>query len=245
MSSIPKPSLPHNLGKRQAPQETNIVHVTVTAADTVIYTHTATSYSYIPSYSTITNAPTSSSSTLSNNRPSQNKNPAGINKGAIIGGVVGGVVLIALIALVFLLRRRSRRKKGVARQPQCGYIDDTDPYYQGAGGGGVGGMTSSSVPAPRHLVAPPLEDGQKYYHHEGGYYDDIATPNNVFPKAAYYSADNSVDTLTSGEVPPNYAQFRQVPNQVDNPVTTVTPVMSERHVPHLKETIEEPPHSRD
>lgn len=150
------------------------------------------------------------------------------------------------IALVFLLRRRSRKKKGVVQQPQCGYIDDTDPYYQGAGGThGGGGMTSSSVPAPRHLVAPPLEDGQKYYHHEGGYYDDMATPNNVYPKAAYYSADTSVDTLISVEIPPNYGQFRQVPNQVDNPVTTVTPVVSERHVPHLKETIEEPPHSRD
>lgn len=135
--------------------------------------------------------------------------------------------------------RRSRKRKGVQQQQQCGYIDDHDPYYQGAGSG----MTSS-VPAPRHLVAPP-EDGQKLFNHNGGYYDDIAAPYNTYPKTAYYSAATSADSLPSFEGPPNYAPFRQIPNQVDNPVTTVTPVVSERHVPHLKEPIQEPPHSRD
>lgn len=138
------------------------------------------------------------------------------------------------IALGFLCMRRSKKKKGVQRQPQCGYIDDTDLYYQGA----VGDMTSS-VPAPRHLVAPP-EDGQKFYHHEGGYYGDTATSNNLYPKTAYYPTNTSSDSLASAEVPPNYVPYRQVPNQVDNPVT-----VSERHVPHLKDPIEEPPHSRD
>lgn len=135
--------------------------------------------------------------------------------------------------------RRSRKRKGVQQQQQCGYIDDNDSYYQGADG-----EMTSSVPAPRHLVAPP-EDGQKYYHHEGGYYDDIVTPNNVYPKTAYYPTDTSADSLPSIDGPPNYVPFRQIPNQVDNSVTTVTPVVSERHVPHLKEPIEEPPHSRD
>lgn len=97
--------------QRQAPVTNSIVHITITEAGTVIYTQTATSYSYIPSYSTI--PPGASSSSSSNNGINNGNNSSssdggsngksGINLGAIIGGVVGGVAFIALIGKVGLL----------------------------------------------------------------------------------------------------------------------------------------------
>lgn len=92
---VSKPT--QNLHKRQAqPTTESVVHVTVTASGTVIYTQTATSYSYIPSYSAIT---PSSTPNNGNGQPSNNNNDSSshTNIGAIVGGVVGGVAGIALI----------------------------------------------------------------------------------------------------------------------------------------------------
>lgn len=108
----------------------------------------------------------------------------------------------------------------------------------------------------------------KYYQHDGGYYDDIVPPppNNSFPKGAYYSTTDSVtsDSLPSTTVDNSFSSqsyalnggFRNVPNEVDNlPPTTLnvanqegiptTATTEERHVPHLRETFEEPPHSKE
>ncbi|GAA5799762.1 hypothetical protein HPULCUR_005179 [Helicostylum pulchrum] len=88
--------------KRQVEQPTSVVHVTITASGTVVYTHTATSYSFIPSYSTITTAPTATSTHngthpgTSDSNPSSSSSP---NLGAIIGGAIGGVAFIALIGI--------------------------------------------------------------------------------------------------------------------------------------------------
>lgn len=132
---------------------------------------------------------------------------------------------------------------------------------------------TSSLPAPRHLVAPFAGLGtnregdgseSKYYQHDGGYYDDIVPPSNLYPKSGFYSTTDSVtsDSLPSTTVDNSYYSsqnyslgggIRHVPNEVDRPVYTttngvppVTPLTTEeRHVPHLKENIEEPPHSKD
>ncbi|KAG2237751.1 hypothetical protein BDF21DRAFT_416845 [Thamnidium elegans] len=221
--------------KRQVQQQpTSVVHVTITAAGTVVYTHTATSYSFIPSYSTIT--PTASSTynetnpgTPDSNQSSSSSSP---NLGAIIGGAVGGVAFIALIGLAFLFMRRSKKKR-TSLPPPGGYIDDTDSYYQ------RGADMTSSVPAPRHLVAPLSNGGNesKYFQHDGGYYDDMISspPGNYATNPTYYSTTNST---TSDSSPPTtvdgHTSFRRISNL--NP---------ERHVPHLKDRIEEPPHSKD
>lgn len=272
-----------NIIKRQQPSD-SVVHVTITAAGTVIYTHTATSYSYVPTYSTITGNNSSSSNNGSNGNSTgkPNDNNSNGSLGAIIGGVVGGVAFIALIGLLFFLLRKSKKKKRVLQQYDGGYVEDSGSYFRGAGGrGSVGGVPSaglgmtSSLPAPRHLVAPFAGLGtnregdgseSKYYQHDGGYYDDVVPPSNPYPKSGFYSTTDSVtsDSLPSTTVDNSYYSsqnyqlgggFRHVPNEVDRSVSTATaasgipPVMplatEERHVPHLKENIEEPPHSKE
>lgn len=96
--------------KRQA-QATSVVHITITAAGTVVYTQTATSYSYVASYSPVTGSgstayPTNDNTNGNNNSSNQSggaqaghdgEGGGGVNTGAIVGGVVGGVAFIALI----------------------------------------------------------------------------------------------------------------------------------------------------
>lgn len=123
-----------------------------------------------------------------------------------------------------------------------------------------------------HLAADNREgDGRdsKYYLHDGGgYYEDTTMVSPIY--APYYSNSNSVAASDSspsttvennGYSSPTFATFnnrgRHVPNEVDNSTTTTNnynnvPVAAaaekekeERHVPHLKETMEEPPHSKD
>jgi hypothetical protein len=74
----------------------SVVHITITQVGTVVYTHTATSYSYVPTYSTVSQVDSSNNPT---SIPSSN-NTSGdeVNMNAIIGGAVGGG--FALIALV-------------------------------------------------------------------------------------------------------------------------------------------------
>ncbi|KAI8090170.1 uncharacterized protein B0P05DRAFT_529631 [Gilbertella persicaria] len=253
----------HVYNKRQQATE-SVVHVTVTAAGTVVYTYTATSYSYVPSYSTIsetgrptTNAGQNNGNTSSNDSTNGN---SGTNVGAIVGGVVGGLALIALIALgFFFLRRRSQKRK---REKQKNELidDDDDSYYRGHGRqpstataletGAVAGMTSLDSPAPRHLVAPLQHLGDngresKYFQNEGGYYEDVVAP---YPTtAAYYSGNNSVasDSLPSTAVDNSTygGGVRHVPNEADY---LVSPNNTARHVPHLKDNhAQEPPHSKD
>lgn len=104
--------IPSQHVKRQA-QATSVVHITITAAGTVVYTQTATSYSYVASYSPVTGSDSTAyptnNDTNNNNNNSSNQSGAGgsqtgggggtggVNTGAIVGGVVGGVALIALI----------------------------------------------------------------------------------------------------------------------------------------------------
>lgn len=200
----------------------------------------------------MTSTPTSNTNNNGTNHPpidpqNQDTKP---NLGAIIGGVVGGIAFIALIGkvpfffyiythtpielffsiigLVFLYRRRSKKKKNRLPQPG-GYIDDTNSYYQP---GGID-MTSSS-PAPRHLVAPLVSD----YYNKPEYYEDTMSPA-VYPNPAYYSTTNSLtsDSLPSTTLDGYSTQpFRQVPHLAST---------EERHVPHLKEHKVEPPHTKD
>ncbi|CEP17663.1 hypothetical protein [Parasitella parasitica] len=270
MNHILSPTKVIPIAKRQA-DATSVVHITITAAGTVVYTQTATSYSYVPSYSTVTG----SDSTLrptnngSNNNNSNNQSGAdhsssgesdGVNIGAIVGGVVGGVAFVALIGLVFFLMRRSQKRK---REQQKNDLinDDDDSYYRGhqrhasavADGADITGMSSLS-PAPRHLVAPLNHLGEregdgresKHFQDGGGYYDDVVT--NPYMQQTFYSGNNSVaasDSLPSTTVEPYSATgFRQVPNEVDHG----TAAGEERHVPHLKDNDAaniEPPHTRD
>lgn len=108
----------------------------------------------------------------------------------------------------------------------------------------------------------------------GGYYDDVSPyQKSAAVAGTYYNSTNTnnsnsvagSDSLPSttvdngGYISPVFGTFndgRHVPNEVDNSTTTIsnnafyntfrspTPP-EERHVPHLKETIEEPPHSKD
>ncbi|OAD00382.1 hypothetical protein MUCCIDRAFT_157046 [Mucor lusitanicus CBS 277.49] len=191
--------IPSQHVKRQA-QATSVVHITITAAGTVVYTQTATSYSYVASYSPVTGSDSTAyptnNDTNNNNNNSSNQSGAGgsqtgggggtggVNTGAIVGGVVGGVALIALIGLGFFLMRRSQKRK---REKQKNELidDDDDSYYrghqrhastaamEGAGAGaGATGMTSLS-PAPRHLVAPLNHLGEREGDgRESKYYQD-------------------------------------------------------------------------
>ncbi|GAN11342.1 hypothetical protein MAM1_0554d10901 [Mucor ambiguus] len=213
-------AMPSQHIKRQA-QATSVVHITITAAGTVVYTQTATSYSYVASYSPVTGSDSAASPTNNdtNNSNSNSGNQSGagggsqaghdggggVNTGAIVGGVVGGVAFIALIGLGFFLMRRSQKRK---REKQKNDLidDDDDSYYRGhqrhastvMEGAGATGMTSLS-PAPRHLVAPLNHLGEregdgresKYYQDGGGYYDDIA-PTSPYPHQTFYSGSNSV-----------------------------------------------------
>ncbi|KAI8639484.1 hypothetical protein BD408DRAFT_421376 [Parasitella parasitica] len=271
MNRVLSPTKPVSIAKRQA-DATSVVHITITAAGTVVYTQTATSYSYVPSYSSV---PGSDSTLYPTNKGTNNNNNSNdqsgadhsgsggdgeVNIGAIVGGVVGGVAFIALIGLVFFFMRRSQKRK---REQQKNDLvnDDDDSYYRGhqrhssAGieGAGATGITSLS-PAPRHLVAPLAHIGEregdgresKHYQDGGGYYDDVVT--TIYPQQAFYSGNDSVaasDSLSSPTVEPYSATgFRQVPNEVDNG----TAASNARHVPHLKDsdaTTVEPPHSRD
>lgn len=100
--------------KRQAAG--SVVHVTITEAGTVIYTHTATSYSYVPTYSTISepgnnNNGSSASNNGSGNSSGGNDGRSGINIGAVVGGVVGGVAFIALIGKLSFLTHRYKPKE--------------------------------------------------------------------------------------------------------------------------------------
>ncbi|KAI9361466.1 hypothetical protein BD770DRAFT_383463 [Pilaira anomala] len=229
-------TLNDNVIKRQV--ATSVVHVTITAAGTVVYTHTATSYSYMSSYSTMdpTSTPTNNNNNNTNHPlidpHTQDTKP---NLGAIIGGVVGGIAFIALIGLAFLYRRRSKKKRNRLPQPG-GYIDDTNSYYQP---GGID-MTSSSSPAPRHLVAPLVSDAN-YYNKPEYYEDTAAAAAAVYPNPAFYST--TTNSLASDSLPSttldgysSTQQFRQVPNLAST---------EERHVPHLKEHKVEPPHTKD
>ncbi|KAK4512057.1 uncharacterized protein ATC70_013300 [Mucor velutinosus] len=205
--------------KRQV-QATSVVHITITAAGTVVYTQTATSYSYVASYSPVTGSdpaayPTNNDTNNDNNSssnpsgagggPQTGHTEAGVNTGAIIGGVVGGVAFIALIGLGYFLMRRSQKRKR-ERQKNDLIDDDDDSYYRGhqrhpstaMDGAGATNMTSLS-PAPRHLVAPLNHLGEregdgresKYYPDGGGYYDDIVA-TTPYPHQAFYSGNNSV-----------------------------------------------------
>ncbi|KAL7324356.1 hypothetical protein PS15p_209561 [Mucor circinelloides] len=282
MSSIVIPSSPMNLAiaptktvsnaiptqhiKRQA-QATSVVHITITAAGTVVYTQTATSYSYVASYSPVTGSgstayPTNDNTNGNNNSSNQSggaqaghdgEGGGGANTGAIVGGVVGGVAFIALIGLGFFLMRRSQKRK---REKQKNDLidDDDDSYYRGhqrqASTGmehtGATDMTSLS-PAPRHLVAPLNHFGEregdgresKYYQDGGGYYDDIVA-TTPYAQQAFYSGNNSVaasDSLPSTTVEP-YSVGSAGFRQVPNEVDYPPPAMTEeRHVPHLKDDV--------
>ncbi|KAI8373288.1 hypothetical protein BD560DRAFT_423198 [Blakeslea trispora] len=244
----------HTYNKRQQPSE-SVVHVTVTAAGTVVYTYTATSYSYIPSYSTIsTFNPSATNNESSNNSTSDNKSNSNI--GAIVGGVVGGVALIALIGLAFLFLRRQSQKRKREKQKTELIDDDDDSYYRGLNGrplsaasvehNNAAGMTSLNSPTLRQLVAPPQHTVEnmresKYLQGDGGYYEDLVAPYSK--AAAYYSANNSVasDSLpsTAVDMTAHTGGHRNVPNEIEY-------ITEERHVPHLKENhVQEPPHSKD
>lgn len=114
-------AIPSQHIKRQA-QATSVVHITITAAGTVVYTQTATSYSYVASYSPVTGSDSTAYPTNndSNNNNSSNQSgegggsqsghegEGGVNTGAIVGGVVGGVAFIALIGNASTMYRHQR-----------------------------------------------------------------------------------------------------------------------------------------
>ncbi|KAI8968376.1 hypothetical protein BDF20DRAFT_177884 [Mycotypha africana] len=153
----------------------SVVHVTVTAAGTVVYTQTYTSYSYVKSYipaspsaTSYSNDHSSSNGSSTSTQTHASKNSS--NLGAIIGGTVGGVAAIALVGLLFYLVRRHKRKKN--SQDNMLY-DEDDSYYRGHqrnnaatgeelidddekddGCGSTIGVGSTVPPTPRHLVAP-------------------------------------------------------------------------------------------
>ncbi|KAI9481287.1 MAG: hypothetical protein EXX96DRAFT_566147 [Benjaminiella poitrasii] len=214
-------------------QHESVVHVTITAAGTVVYTQTATSYSYIPTYSPVFESPSANGNNgqgLPNGGTGSNTSSEGgkTNIGAIVGGVVGGVAFVALIGLGFLLmRRKSQRKKREKEDNE--FIDEDDSYYQtnnhhsrhhsSTTNGimtttpdGLLTTTATGSPlAPRHLVAPLEGDGResKFYSTtgtEGGsyYYEDIVIPS-YSAKPPYYSANNSIvsDSLPSTAIDSN------------------------------------------
>ncbi|OBZ86904.1 hypothetical protein A0J61_05041 [Choanephora cucurbitarum] len=230
--------------KRQQPSE-SVVHVTITAAGTVVYTYTATSYSYIPSYSTISTSNPSMTNSNNNGNNGSSGSHNNSNIGAIAGGVVGGVVFVALIALLFLFLRRQSQKRKREKQKNELIDDDDDSYYRGLNGRPLSAASvdhtnpavMTSLNSPRPLVAPEGLRESKYFQGDG-YYEDRLAP---YPKAAaYYSANNSVasDSLPSTAVDIN-GGYRNVPNEIEH-------FPEERHVPHLKESSrEEPPHARD
>ncbi|KAI8337833.1 hypothetical protein EDC96DRAFT_523491 [Choanephora cucurbitarum] len=230
--------------KRQLPSE-SVVHVTITAAGTVVYTYTATSYSYIPSYSTISTSNPSMTNSNNNGNNGSSGSHNNSNVGAIAGGVVGGVVFVALIAFLFLFLRRQSQKRKREKQKNELIDDDDDSYYRGLNGRPLSAASvdhtnpavMTSLNSPRQLIVPEGLRESKYFQADG-YYEDRLAP---YPKAAaYYSANNSVasDSLPSTAVDIN-GGHRNVPNEIDY-------FAEERHVPHLKESSrEEPPHARD
>ncbi|KAI7902211.1 uncharacterized protein BX663DRAFT_512127 [Cokeromyces recurvatus] len=257
-------------------QQESVVHITITAAGTVIYTQTATSYSYIPSYSPVYESPAINGNNSNQNDPNSHfhKNNNQLNIGAIIGGVVGGVALIALIGLGFLFMRRRAQKQKREKEKNEFIDDDDDSYYQTnnnnrhstsneitttTADGIITKTTAGCSPlAPRHLVAPLEGDGResKFYPltNDGYYYEDIIAPSYP-PTKAFYSRNNSItsDSLPSTAIDSNnnistsYNGMRHVPNEVDYPVVATN--LEERHVPHLKDDDDipriEPPHTRD
>lgn len=93
----------------QAKQKADtVVHITITKSGTVVYTHTATSYSYIPTYSTVSAIP--DNDPTSRSKPN---NSSSTDTGAIIGGAVGGgVALIALVGKHRILKYKAHIANG-------------------------------------------------------------------------------------------------------------------------------------
>ncbi|KAI8886558.1 hypothetical protein K501DRAFT_331179 [Backusella circina FSU 941] len=200
----------------------SVVHVTVTEAGTVVYTQTATSYSYIPSYSAV--HPTSTSTSISQDGSNVTSSPGSEDdssgsKGALIGGIAGGVGgFIVLALIVFLLVRRSRLKK--KNQHNAGNDFTTSPISRP--------MYEGEEIGPYYY--DPNEAVQGYYedrlsvHHHGGY--------SKYPSMNHHPARQSMvaESMNSTLAPTVTAVMGQVPNEI------------ERNVPHLKEN--EPPHSK-
>ncbi|KAG0174791.1 hypothetical protein DFQ28_004472 [Apophysomyces sp. BC1034] len=208
---------------RPTPSSTMVTIVTVTRSGGAIVTITETSYSiYEP-----TDVPGATS--LPNSTE-----PKSDSKPAIIGGVVGAVAFVALIGLFAFLMLRRRKKK----QAFDDVIDPFGgPYTDAPARHSVGPAGGAS---PRHLVAPPKADGcvdePKYSPYpvmsaehsiaSGGYYEDVSPPYP--PTSTSYGHPNAHQPMEVYPPPPNYGQFRHVPNEVDYP-------MEERHKPHLVE----------
>lgn len=136
----------------------------------------------------------------------------------------------------FLYSRKRKRQNNDTIQPPI-----TNSYYQDMNQPTTNHASLS--PTPRHFVAPfesldkhELPEESKYLY-GNGYYEDMIPTSPTYPKASYYSGNNSVasDSLPSTTVD------RHVPDQVDYPA------IAERHVPNAKEEgiIVEPPHSKE
>ncbi|CAO3699633.1 unnamed protein product [Rhizopus stolonifer] len=225
----------------------SVVHVTITQAGTVVYTYTATSYSYIPSYSTV-------SSIKSSNTPTSvslnNKSGNGTNMNAIIGGAVGGgLALIALIGFLFIfLRQKKSRKSHLYGR---GYAVDNESHINYTCAQISDGMEPSLTNkglVPRHFIAPlqGVSGGTRESKHLGdGTSEELIGADYNNPRG--YFVNRTEESINSNSIPStavesnpmlaSYDLHRHVPNEIGSSYP------EERHVPHLKE--HEPPHFRD
>ncbi|CEI89844.1 hypothetical protein RMCBS344292_04188 [Rhizopus microsporus] len=224
----------------------NVVHITITESGTVVYTHTATSYSYIPTYSTVSTIP-NNDPTSSSRKPNNNSNT---NTGAIIGGAVGGgVALIALVGLLFLLLCRHRRRHSHLYGKAYAIDNESNIKYSCAepnASGSANPLNNGLV--PRQLIAPLQGVADEPNIRESKYvgnvfYEDTSDPsyNNLYTKP-YFALNNTTDSMNSDSsssttvegntILPSYDISRHVPNEID-------PILDrpsqERHVPHLKD----------
>ncbi|KAG1296109.1 hypothetical protein G6F66_003750 [Rhizopus arrhizus] len=231
----------------------SVVHITITQVGTVVYTQTATSYSYVPTYSTVSQVDSSNNPT---SIPSSSyRSGDEVNMNAIIGGAVGGgFALIALVGFLFffLCRRRSRRSHLYGK----GYAVDNESHINYTCAEttikGDPNLINNGV-IPRQLIAPlqGIENEtnirQSKYMGEGQMEELVpAEFDDSYPKG-YFMVNRTKDSINSDSVPSTimdssaqlsfYNSNRHVPNEAERPF------LEERHIPHLKE--HEPPHLKD
>ncbi|KAG0368063.1 hypothetical protein BC939DRAFT_504568 [Gamsiella multidivaricata] len=117
--------------------------------------------------------PAAPTPTLENNLPSPNSpsSSSGSNMGAIIGGAVGGVVLVALLAVLFVLRRRSaryaRNGSGSRDGLQKGNGKTSDGSHGSVEMGGYTTIPSPFTPSdtfqqPLYTDLPPMSQQRQY-----------------------------------------------------------------------------------